>query len=101
VVVQKSRMPILVNATTPAKPVTSTATTRTQPSPLAPASGAVSSTVDSSANFATKPGRGGSPLTSSTQQTNISPRNAIAAGIAAPISPSVPYGSGVFTPKAM
>ena len=43
---------------------------------------------DSNANFATKPDSGGKPETSSTQQTKAIPRNAMAAGIAMPISSS-------------
>src|SRR5690606_12021268 len=97
-VVQNSRMPILVVANTAANPETRIPAARPH---LAPLPSAKPSAVDSNANFATNPGKGGRPATSMTQQTNMNPRNAMAAGSAVPTSSSTPYGSISATPNAV
>src|SRR5688500_661620 len=66
VTVQKSRMPALVKATTPAKPLTSTAAARVHAAGPRSAAGAAAIAVESNANFAMNPGSGGRPVTSST-----------------------------------
>ena len=49
---------------------------------------AADTAADSSENLATKPDKGGKPVTSSAQQMNARPRNAMAAGIATPTTSS-------------
>src|SRR5687768_2663781 len=81
VTVQNSRIPARVNATTPTKPLTSTTVVSVQAAAARPAAGAAAIAVESRANFAMKPGSGGRPVTSSTQLTNMRPRNTMARGI--------------------
>src|SRR5688572_19112018 len=101
VTVQNSRMPARVNATTPAKPLTSTTVVSVHAAVPRPAAGAAAIAVESNANLAMNPGSGGRPVTSSTQLTNMRPKNAMARGIATPASSSVAYGSGSRTPNAV
>src|SRR5687767_1029232 len=96
---QNRRSPLRVQATSAATPDPTSAAQNVAPYAAPSTSSEGPTAARSRANLARKPDNGGSPTTSSTQHTKAMPRNAIAAGIATPISSVGDNGSGGRTPK--